>query len=124
MVMKTCVDCGRAIPAGMTRCAQHYPIWKANDDARRAVRNRTAGYSSSHWQRLRRLALERDGYTCRFQLRGCTLVATTVDLNPAAGRDHRTAQLEDCLTSCPHCHGSIDGARSHQAKRARSQGEA
>lgn len=63
MAVTTCIVCGRPIPVGLSRCAQHQ------------LRNG----SGTGWRALRAKVLARDFHTCRIQADGCTGVATHVD---------------------------------------------
>jgi 5-methylcytosine-specific restriction endonuclease McrA len=82
------------------------------DSRRRQARRRAHGRTTSRWQSLRKLALERDGYVCQLQVdAGCTGVATSVHLRPELDGNHDAATLDDCTSGCAHCHGVVDGRR-------------
>jgi len=73
------------------------------------------GTKSKHWIRLRQLALERDGYQCQLRAsRHCAGVADTVHLAPRLGGNHWNATLDDCVSACRSCHGTVDAPRATQ----------
>jgi hypothetical protein len=81
------------------------------DDRRRNAKSKAHGLTLRRWQRLRQATLDRDGRRCRFRLPGCTKVATSVHLHPELQGDHTRASLDDCTSSCAHCHGVVDALR-------------
>lgn len=83
------------------------------DNLRRARRNRAYGYSSWHWQQLRRRRLELDGYSCQLKLGRCTNIATHVHLKPELEGNHLAATIDDCVSCCANCSGSVDAPRAH-----------
>lgn len=55
------------------------------------------------WIRVRRMILERDGWLCQIQAKGCTIKATAVDHIIAVSRGGPSlnpANLRACCTSC------------------------
>jgi 5-methylcytosine-specific restriction endonuclease McrA len=82
------------------------------DSRRRQAKARTHGRTTARWQRLRKLALERDNHVCQLQIDdGCTRVATSVHLHPSLAGDHTAATIDDLTSACLHCHGVADGGR-------------
>jgi 5-methylcytosine-specific restriction endonuclease McrA len=56
MVMRTCIKCGRIIPASMgSRCELHPKRWRSG--------------STREWRTTRERILARDGYRCTVQVR-------------------------------------------------------
>jgi hypothetical protein len=56
MVMKTCIKCGKIIPASMgSRCADHPNRWSSG--------------STREWRKTRERILARDGYRCTTHVR-------------------------------------------------------
>jgi hypothetical protein len=116
-LLKVCSEpgCGRPyqpVPGQRSaRCPLHAPAHKQA----RASKVKASGTSSAHWQRLRKQALERDGYRCQRIVYGqaCLQPANTVHIAPHLGRNHDLATLDDCMSMCRRCHGAIDGARAH-----------
>lgn len=105
---RPCRTCGAPTP--YTYCAAH----GLDGRHRRSVEH---GVFRSHWRAkngVRARVLARDGYRCRLQLKGCTIVATTVHLDPVLRGNHDIATENDCLSACRSCHGRVDGARSHE----------
>ena len=81
----------------------------------RQIRNVRNGMNKRRWRnQLRPQVLARDGYNCRLGLPGCSLVATTVHLDPALQGNHDIATIDDCVSACRSCHGKVDAARSHE----------
>jgi len=70
---------------------------------RRQYRNTVKGYKSSHWQKIRKAAIVRDG--------GCVVCGATQDLTVDYDGDHSRALLSDTVTLCRTHHGRKDGAR-------------
>ena len=79
------------------------------DQRKRNTRQAGYGYSTKHWQQVKRAVLERDDHTCRMCLGMDDL---TVHLSPAYGGNHAIAHMDDCVTLCRVCHGITDGARA------------
>jgi 5-methylcytosine-specific restriction endonuclease McrA len=53
---KTCIKCGKIIPASMgSRCEEHPNRWRSG--------------STREWRKTRERSLERDGYRCTVQIR-------------------------------------------------------
>ena len=103
--LKPCLVCGRL--TSNFRCPDH------SDNKQRAARNNTNGTHRSHWRNLRAAVLERDGHQCRLRADDrCTMIATTVHLNPSLNGDHDRATANDCLSACAHCHGVTDAPRA------------
>lgn len=92
---RPCLACGS--PTAGTRCP---------------TCTRDKGYDTTYWYALRRDVLTRDNYRCRLQHDGCTIVATSVHLDPNLKGLHTVAYATDCLAACLHCHGIEDGARA------------
>jgi 5-methylcytosine-specific restriction endonuclease McrA len=109
-ILKTCIECGRPIPATHMTCERH---GSQTRQSRKMAKIQQQGTKSGHWIKLRKLALERDGYRCRLRGRRCTGTATTVHLDPRLGGNHRIATLADCTSLCRRCHGAIDAPRAH-----------
>jgi hypothetical protein len=115
--MRVCSErgCGRPynpLPGDRSRrCPLHAPAHKQ----RQAAKVKGARTGTSHWQTLRKQALERDGHRCQRIVYGqpCLLPANTVHIRPELGRNHDLATLNDCTSMCRRCHGAIDGARAH-----------
>jgi hypothetical protein len=93
--MRPCLKCGR--PATGTRCPEH------------AIQY---GYSTPHWQVVRKQRLALDGHLCRLRHDGCTVRATTVHLDPNCNGNHLLATLDNTVSACLHCHGVEDGPRA------------
>jgi 5-methylcytosine-specific restriction endonuclease McrA len=106
--------CGQLIERG-NRCQVHM----AEKEARKALKRKTSGYYSKHWQQLRKAALNRDLHTCQ----RCGAPATTVHIDPRLRANHHAATLADCTSLCHSCHGSIDTRRRHAHINAAEQGE-
>lgn len=98
---RACLTCGTptsATPAYCTGCAPVY------------------GHDTPLWRRIVRPAvLARDRRRCRYELRGCTGVATTVHRLPEFGTEHDD-NLDAYRSACAHCHGVIDGPRAKQPR--------
>jgi hypothetical protein len=105
---------GEIVPAGGScpRCRED----ERERDRRHAAKLTAYGYSSSHWQELRRLRLEADAHLCRLRLPGCTLRATHVHLHPELGGDHTVATLGDCVSACAQCSGAVDAPRARHPR--------
>ena len=71
------------------------------------------GYSSSHWQRVRRQRLNLDGHRCTLNHPGCTTVATTVHLAPELNGNHLLATVDNTRSACRRCHGTEDAPRAN-----------
>ena len=82
------------------------------DNRRRQRKTRAHGRTTAAWQRLRKLALDRDDHICQLQMNaGCTRIATSVHLHPSLAGDHAAATIDDLTSACLHCHGVVDGGR-------------
>lgn len=84
------------------------------DNERRNRRVRAYGYTSFHWQSLRRQRLKLDGYRCQLKLGRCTNIATHVHLAPELEGNHLAATIKDCVSCCANCSGSVDAPRAHK----------
>jgi hypothetical protein len=105
---RACLECGRPTSNG-NRCPEH------------AIRY---GYTTPHWQTVRKQRLAYDGHLC--QLRrddGCTVRATTVHLDPACNGNHALATLDNTVSACLHCHGVEDAPRASGGRGAHWQRE-
>jgi 5-methylcytosine-specific restriction endonuclease McrA len=118
MPMHACLTCGRACPTSAPRCAEHQAEHEAARNNRRRAsgqydrahaKQRAHGRDTSHWRKLRREVLARDGNLCQ----RCGGPGRSVHLNPALAGRHDLATASDCLTLCTRCHGAIDGPRAH-----------
>jgi hypothetical protein len=92
---RPCLDCGR--PTNGTRCLEHAVHY---------------GYTTPHWQTVRKQRLALDGYLCQLRHNGCTRRATTVHLDPRCNGNHLRATLDNTVSACLHCHGREDGGRA------------
>lgn len=105
-VSTICPKCRRIRPCACPTTSQH-----------KIAKARVKKYTSSRWQKTRKLALARDGYRCRTCGQPGTVEnPLTVDL--LVGDDHSKAALKDCVTRCRICHGRKDGGKP-RARRAR-----
>jgi 5-methylcytosine-specific restriction endonuclease McrA len=116
-IMKYCDRCDRPVPLDHRCWHEGGVLVVGTDNQRRAELNRKHGTKSAYWRKLRLLALERDGFRCTFNHRGCTQGATTVHLAPHLRGDHRIATLDDCRSACRHCHGVEDAPRAASPRR-------
>lgn len=96
-----CGSCGRVIER------RPCPYCAPERDRRKGAKRVASGYNTSHWRKLRKQVLERDGHTCT----RCGRPATSVHLRPALRANHRLATADDCRSVCHPCHGQIDGGR-------------
>lgn len=103
--LRACLDCGRPTTGNRCGCTP-------TDNERRHEKAKTNELHSTHWRKTRaeRLALAAD--QCELRLRGCTITATTVHLDPRLAGNHLAATTHDCLAACHHCHGTIDAPRA------------
>ena len=81
------------------------------------AKHRAYGHHRTHWRTIRRQRLSLDGYRCTIRLDGCTITATTVDLDPELNGNHDHATIDNTRSACSHCHGHIDGAGARQGGR-------
>jgi hypothetical protein len=117
-MLKPCLTCGR--PSAGAYCAEH-----DQDDARRNAKTRAHGVKRAHFQRLRAQRLELAGRFCELTIDAdCTREATTVHLDPALEGNHDAATIDDVRAACLHCHGVVDGARSHDTHEPLPPGRA
>jgi 5-methylcytosine-specific restriction endonuclease McrA len=92
---RPCLVCGT--PSDGPRCPEHT---QHNYNPR-----------SAHWRTIRAERLAIDNGECQLQHPGCTRVATSVHLDPAAGGNHSLATIHNTVSACAHCHGVEDGPR-------------
>jgi 5-methylcytosine-specific restriction endonuclease McrA len=110
--------CGQLVPLGTTHCPTHT---RANNQ-RRHRKATTNGLHSNRWRTLRAQALHRDGGRCQH----CHQApATTCHLHPDLHGNHLSATLDDVVSLCASCHGTLDapralGGRGTPLDRARS----
>lgn len=104
-VIKMCSKCGKPATHGR-HCNYHH----VDEQLRRKVKTKAAGYSSPHWQYMRGVALEAAGHACT---RCGTRINLTVHLHPRLNGNHNLATLDDCTVLCRGCHGSVDAPRAH-----------
>jgi 5-methylcytosine-specific restriction endonuclease McrA len=76
---------------------------------RKAAKWRNSKAGSAAWRRVREQVLARDRYRCR---RCGTRENLSVHIAPWLKADHSRARLEDSVTLCLRCHGTIDGGRA------------
>ncbi len=90
------------------RCPEH------QRQANRASyqKSKAQGHFTRGWKQLRLQRLAVDGHRCQLRRPGCTVVATTVHLDPSLRGEHRLATLENTLSACRRCHGSVDAPRA------------
>jgi hypothetical protein len=112
VIRKACVECGRLAVAGSNRCGSHLAEFEARDNGRRNAKTVAHGVKRSHFQRLRRERLALARGVCELRLRGCTVRATSVHLDPRLAGDHDRAALGDVRAACAHCHGVVDAKRA------------
>ena len=98
MTLAVCPTCLTPQPRGH-RCGAGVE----RDRVRRQHRSNVKGYKSSHWQKIRRAAIGRDG--------GCVVCGSMEDLTVDYDGDHSRALLSDTVTLCRTHHGSKDGGR-------------
>jgi hypothetical protein len=96
---RPCLICRR--PTNGTRCPEH---------------TRARGYTTAHWQTVRRARLDLDGHRCRLEHDGCTRRATTVHLDPHLNGNHLLATIDNTVSACLHCHGVEDGGRASNGR--------
>jgi 5-methylcytosine-specific restriction endonuclease McrA len=105
---KVCSRSGAVfIPPARCEC-QACVTHRRRDNARRGRNLYTSGRRSEHWRKLRPQAIARDR-VCR---RCGTGERLTVHLDPALRGEHRNATLDDVVTLCVSCHGSVDAPRA------------
>jgi 5-methylcytosine-specific restriction endonuclease McrA len=108
----TCKNCGGVTPVGSAYCPRCDP-----DPDRRRQKAKAQGVTSAYWKRLRKAVLERDGYRCQLQVdERCTLLATTVHLDPVLEGNHLLALPHHCQSACLHCHGVVDAPRASESR--------
>ncbi len=108
-VLKLCPQCGQQALKGQRHCLTH-TLLKQNQQR---AKDRERGYSTQHWQTLRRQALD----AAHGQCQRCglySLTGMTVHINPALGGNHHIATIQDCKVLCQSCHGTVDGGRAHR----------
>jgi len=89
--------------------------WLADTAGPENGEGRGPGHEVTHWIKLRKQALERDGHQCQLRAsRYCAGVADTVHLAPQCGGNHWNATLDDCTSACRSCHGTVDAPRATQ----------
>ena len=93
--LRPCLECGE--PTRSARCD---------------LCSSDPGYATRHWHEVRAVTLSRAGYACQLRHRGCTVMATSVHLDPSLDGDHRFATPDVCVATCLHCHGVEDAPRS------------
>jgi hypothetical protein len=119
VIQRPCIEqlptgrlCGRPSPG--SRCPEHArPRYQA-DNRRRNAKTVAHGVKRSHFQRLRPERIALAGGFCELHVdRDCKQVATTVHIDSGLGGNHDEATIDDCRAACDHCHGVMDGRRSH-----------
>ena len=113
MSRQPCIDCG--VPTEGTRCAKCAVPLELADSRRPNEKTVAHGVKRAHWQRVRVQRLALVGGYCELNLPGCTKIATSVHLDAGFDGDHDSATIDDARASCAHCHGTLDGPRSHHA---------
>jgi 5-methylcytosine-specific restriction endonuclease McrA len=78
------------------------------DNTRRNQLARRHGLNTKRWRLLRDSTLARDGHRCQ----QCGDPANTVHIDPKLKGNHNVATLNDTVTLCRRCHGSLDAARA------------
>nr|DAO08734.1 MAG TPA: HNH endonuclease [Caudoviricetes sp.] len=113
MLTKLCAKCGRLMPIGAALCDACKA--RQNDNGRqydRRVRDKrsAAFYHSSQWQKVRDMALRRDGYQCqRCKARGIVCPAEEVHHIKALRVDwSRRLDLRNLVCLCHRCHMEVE----------------
>ena len=110
-VGRICVDCGEITFSPVAgRCERCSPRHAAREKARRAAKQRALGHTTRAWRRLSDAVIARDG-RCRRCGRGDDLTAHFIP----GGR--HTSRLEDYVTLCRSCRGSVDAPRARRARQ-------
>jgi len=106
----------RACVCGIINCTRH---GSSSGWATRRPKGNRYAYGSD-WQRVRVLALKRDGYLCQLRYAGCLARATEVDhiRQPEAGG---TNAVENLRAVCHRCHAIRTAKQGHEAARRRRQ---
>ena len=114
-IYRLCPQCGASgLSTGLC------PDCTRLDNRRRNAKRKDSGRTTKAWQALRLATMHRDGHACR----SCGITGTrhdlTVHLDPRLNGNHRAASLDDLITLCRSCHGSVDAPRAHSRHAVRA----
>jgi hypothetical protein len=103
VILRTCIVCGRIIPATRRRCPEH----RRDDNRRRHCEEHRRRYAPRQLAQAA-AAGARARPTHLPELRATRHQRPH---RPELGGNHRLARLDDCTSLCASCHGSVDAAR-------------